>query len=103
MPTSPQVDTMANGLQKLLGQLGTMMAYQDADTGLLTGLQTAIADYLKQGAEAASQGQSPQQPPQQGMGGPPPGQPGGMGMGPGMMGMQPPPADELARMLGAGQ
>lgn len=119
-------DTMAEGLKKMLGQLGALMSLPDADANFLSGIQNEIAGYLRSGAMAA-QGGELQLPPgpgapgpanatdhggmggmMGGMGGPPPDMGGGGGMGPGGdmnmppgggMGIQPPNPDELSRML----
>lgn len=113
-------DTMAEGLQKVIQQIAALTSLPDADADFLMGLQTGVAQYLRDGAQAASGGnlQMPPGPgapgPQSasptmgmpgsgGLGGPPPGAPGGMGMGPGTMGIQPPNMDELSRLLGQGQ
>lgn len=113
-------DTMAEGLQKQLSQLGALMALPDADMNFLQGVQSAIATYLQQGAMGATQGgninlppgpgapgpanaTNQGMPPMGGMQGPAAGGPGipPMMQGPGVGGIQPPPnMDELRRVLG---
>lgn len=112
-------DTMAEGLQKVIQQVAALTSLPDADTNFLMGIQAGIAQYLRDGAQAAAGGslQLPPGPgapgpasasPTSGLGGPPPGMPGGMGAGPGIGGIAPPNLgagnmDELSRLLGQGQ
>lgn len=105
-------DTMAEGLQKILAQMGQLLALPDADMSFLNDVQNQIAQYLREGAQAA-QGGNLAMPPGPGAPGPASASPtsalmgmggGGMGMmAPpgGSMGIQPPNMDELNRTLGS--
>ena len=117
---------MLQGLQGVLGELGSLMAAPDADVRFLSQLQLVITGKIRQGTQQAIQGPRPGGPP--GAGGPPgigpgmgpqqigPGGGGGMsgfgGAAPAMMGGGPPGAgagqpmgqpnpDELRRVMGA--
>lgn len=105
-------NTMAEGLQALVGTIASMKALPDADMEFLTNLETMVLNKLKEPVR-----QMAGQMDQVGPGGPPMGPPPGMG-GPPMM---PPPMgapggpptgvrmgspmgnpDELRRLLGGG-
>lgn len=58
---------MLQGLQSVLGELGSLMAAPDADVRFLMSLQMAITQKIKQGTQQAIQGQ--QQGAQQAIGG----------------------------------
>lgn len=102
-------DTMAEGLQKTIQQISSLMVLPDADLQFLQGIQEVIATYIQQGGQSSQGGNltmpagpgMPGGPPPMGggMGGPPMGSPGGMMAGPGMGGLQPPNPDELRRAL----
>lgn len=100
-------DTMAEGLQKTIQQVSSLMVLPDADLPFLQGIQEAIATYIQQGGQSSQGGNvtmpaGPGMPGggmDQGMGGPAMGQPGGMMMGPGQGGIAPPNPDELRRAL----
>lgn len=115
MPNEPAVSnakgqTFLDGMGKILGQLGSLMAAPDADVMFVQKLQMVIAARIHQGVQQAMPVQGA---PQGGQGSPPgppggqPGQPGGQMAGPpGVNGVnqlaQPPNPDELRRMIGAG-
>lgn len=98
-------DTMAEGLQKTIQQISSLMVLPDADLNFLQGLQEAIATYIQQGGQSSQGGNltMPAGPGMPGgpspMGGPAMGAPGGMMAGPGIGGLQPPNPDELRRAL----
>lgn len=124
-------DSMQQGLQQILGMIGSLMAAPDADIGFLGQLQLAIAAQIKQGqgqsiaggprqmgpggqAGGGMNGLAPGQPLPPGAMGPggPPQEPSGLGGPPGGPepgngppgGMGPgaaPNPDELRRVLGA--
>jgi hypothetical protein len=91
---------MAEGLQKTIQQISSLMVLPDADLQFLQGLQEAIATYIQQGGQS-SQGGNVTMPAGPGMpgGGPPMGGEPPMMAGPGMGGMQPPNPDELRRAM----
>lgn len=102
-------DTFAEGMRKILGQLGEMSMLPDADLEFITSLQGMIAGYMRNAVSTG--GGEMQMPggPQTGMmpPGPPPMPPsGGMGMPPmqggAMPGLSVPPPnmEELSRTLG---
>lgn len=97
-------DTMAEGLQKTIQQISSLMVLPDADLNFLQGLQEAIATYIQQGGQSSQGGNltMPAGPGMPGgpspMGGPAMGAPGGM-MATGMGGLQPPNPDELRRVM----
>jgi hypothetical protein len=131
MPAGPQgggPPSMLQGLQGVLGELGSMMAAPDADPRFLVQLQMVITGKIRQGTQQAIGGGrpgmgGPGMPPQQigpgggggmsgfggaapamagagGPGGPPGGAGQPMGAGAGQPGGAPNP-DELRRVLGA--
>ncbi len=121
MPSQPATQskdqTFLQGIGKILGDLGSLMAAPDADVMFLQKLQMVIAARIHQGVQQAMPTPGQQGPPGQGGVGSPPqgppgqgpagGQPGGQLAGPpGVNGVnqlaQPPNPDELRRMIGAG-
>lgn len=115
---SKQPQSMADGLQKLLGDVAQMMAAPDADMQFLSGLQAAIVQQIRNAPGLQDPKQQQMMAMQAQMGGPGggPGGPGGLpagaaaagppgpaAMGGGMPGLTPtaPNMDEIRRMLGA--
>lgn len=107
MGTTRSVNTMAEGLQNMMGEISRMKLMPDADLEFLIGLETSILNYTHQQAtQTTPQQQLGPYPPQQGammpspMGSrlanvPPPAPGGGMPGGP----PTPPNMDEIARAL----
>jgi hypothetical protein len=122
---SSEPTSMLQGLQAILGALGSMMAAPDSDIQFLTGLQHVIVDKIKKGTQQAVGGQPPNPASQVAPGGgggmsgfgagagapggpmqPPGAQPPGGAPPPGMAapgpgGLGAPNPDELRRVLGA--
>jgi len=108
---------MTQGLQSILGELGSLMIAPDADVQFLQALQQAIVGKVKQATAQAIAGGAPPGGPGGPGGGGPPGRPGGpMGLaGTAQQGMQQdqmggpgtvgpggmPNPDEMRRMAGA--
>jgi hypothetical protein len=80
-PNAAVPNSMLEGLQMILGELGGMMATPDADVQFLTTLQHAIVGKIKQSTQHAISQQGPG-----GMTSPPPGL-GAAGMGGGTNGL----------------
>lgn len=103
MAATSTANTMAESLNKLVGQIAQMMTMPDADLQFLTQLQMQITDYVRNSQAQAAQ---PQSAVPGGAGGPMPMGGGGVGasppagmMGGASMGAPMPNMDELTRML----
>lgn len=118
---SGQFNTMAEGLQKLVMEVASLMGTPDADIEWLTDLQAHVTQKIRQPIDGAGGGPLPPagadagqgpMPPElaammggggpaamgPGIGAPPPGMPGPMPGGPSMS-PQPPNPDELRRLM----
>jgi len=97
-------ETMAKGLQKILGDIAQMQASPDADVDFLMQLQQVIVGRIKQGTQQQPPGGPGGQPGMQGGPQQPPGQPSPAPMGGPAMGLSQTGnvgnMDELARVLG---
>lgn len=108
MPGTRQTNTFAEGLQKLLVEIGYLKTTPDADLQFIYELETTVLTKIREPQEqlaaiqAGQAGQGGMPPLDMMMAGPPPGPPPGPA-GPGVPGLrQVPPtpsADELSRLL----